>query len=279
MTISPFRDKLPYFLSAGALVLSILACGGDDGPIDPPPVEPEQCGGFAGFQCSNPKDICVYPVGMCGLADGLGTCEPSSDACYEIYAPVCGCDGQTYANDCYATQAGASIDYEGECKDEPPTPGTCGTRGGVMCAPDEICYFPQGANCGRTDAGGSCSTPPEACITLYDPVCGCDGQTYSNECFAAQAGASVDYVGECSTVGQLCGGFAGFTCGMDEYCDFEPSATCGIADASGTCETRPQFCTQIYDPVCGCDGQTYGNECTARAAGTDVYQTGACPMN
>lgn len=41
---------------------------------------------------------------------------------------------------------------------------------------------------------------PEVCIALWDPVCGKDGKTYSNACFAKLAEVEIAYKGKCEEV-------------------------------------------------------------------------------
>ncbi|MGA1840304.1 MAG: Kazal-type serine protease inhibitor domain-containing protein [bacterium] len=194
---------------------------------------------------------------------GQGICSPPPALCPEIWAPVCGCDGKTYPNACTATSKGASIDYTGQCSGS-GTPVSC--TGNSACSPGNYCNKTPGDCSGE----GSCVPVPELCPSIWEPVCGCDGKTYANECEASKVGINTDFTGECSAAGMWCQNNMG--CPSFAYCKKD---SCTIS--FGKCTIKPEFCVQVNSPVCGCDGKTYSNACLAAVSGINVKSTGTCP--
>ena len=138
------------------------------------------------------------------------------------------------------------------------------------CAASELC-----ARDPLSCAGpGTCEAMPEVCIELYDPVCGCDGESYSNSCYAAAARTGAAYEGECVIENDCLANGASDVCEALSYCAAAPGQ-CG-GSVSGTCEPMPQACPYNWDPVCGCDGSTYANPCAANAEGVNVDHAGEC---
>lgn len=154
-----------------------------------------------------------------------------------------------------------------------PMPRRCGTIAGLGCATGEYCDLGTGA-CAIADAAGVCETKPSVCPMLVAPVCGCDGQTYSNACEAAMAGVSIDRDGTCRpscTNNSACDT-------RTEYCAL-PVAACLIESPTaqlGECKSKPLTCVEVFAPVCGCDGRQYGNDCEAAAAGVNVATLTTC---
>lgn len=239
---------------------------------------PEGCistGCGEGFSCQVTRESCTSSGCTCDPATGSWLCTPDCSGgecvalptdcefdtdcplyticeggacmdalCPRIYAPVCGVDGVTYSNDCEARRAHVGVASVGECE-------------AIACNVDSDCGF--GFICVANVCQGDIG-----CADVWDPVCGSDGVTYGNECEARRAGVDVVGSGACDPPGEGEGG----PCTSDTECEI------GLLCREGFC--AGVVCPAIYDPVCGVDGVTYGNACTAAAAHVEVQSEGEC---
>jgi hypothetical protein len=139
------------------------------------------------------------------------------------------------------------------------------------------------------------------CPENYAPVCGVDGITYPNECFAQCANVRIERTGECTVVNQ-CPQCSVPICGPNEILNYhagevdaqgcqvcpscDPVMTmcrddqqCAIGQicVNGVCQDQAScLCERIYAPVCGVDGMTYSNQCEADCVNVAVASQGPC---
>ena len=81
---------------------------------------------------------------------------------------------------------------------ESPTSQSTACGSNDDCGKVQLCEFPEGL-CAAQNLKGRCRARPEICTMHWDPVCGCDEKTYSNDCQRQSAGAQKDHDGACAS--------------------------------------------------------------------------------
>lgn len=139
----------------------------------------------------------IFVLGCALVVLAVPAAVMGQDVCWEIWQPVCGCDGRTYSNSCWAAISGVQVIYQGEC--DFPAFGDLPLKDA-----DQDGYFDDARACDNLDCDDAApSVYPGAAEVFRDGVDqDCDGYDLTISILEATCVGSKLYVEADSLYGQ-----------------------------------------------------------------------------
>ena len=217
----------------------------------------------------------------------------SAVLCSSFYIPVCGSDNKTHTNECFA-QCHFSVNkkYDGPCEIEANS-CSCLTYYKPVCGADGLTYENECfLNCNGMNKvkDGRCEEKYMRhcyCTREANEVCGTNGDLFLNSCFAKCAGIEIGNKEDCEakeekdeldTIEEQISSQSTTVVIEEDPEEIEQKIEREIAELNSNKEDNQVdcICTFEYDPVCGFDGNTYSNPCSANCKKVSIEYEGEC---